>query len=86
MDYARGVTLAACSELASTMNQTDRCNLVDIGAVEVVPASGAFHVVDLFLSLGGILLLGVVAKVAMGLVVGWQTDRERAVTEHQRVE
>ena len=42
--------------------------------------------VDLFLTLGGILLLGIVAKVGMGLVFGWQTERESAVTGRQRTE
>jgi hypothetical protein len=42
--------------------------------------------VDLFLTLGGILLVGVVAKVDMGLVFGWQTERESAVTARQRME
>jgi hypothetical protein len=32
--------------------------------------------VDLFLTLGGILLVGIVAKVAVGVVFGWQ-GRER---------
>ena len=36
---------------------------------------------DLFLTLGGILLVGIVAKVAVGLLVGWQTEREGALTE-----
>jgi hypothetical protein len=47
---------------------------------------GAFHMVDLFLTLGGILLVGLVAKVRMGLVFGWQTERESAVTGRQRTE
>ena len=64
----------------------DRCNLVGIGGVKVLLASGAFHMVDLFLTLGGILLVGVVAKVDMGLVFGWQTERESAVTARQRME
>jgi hypothetical protein len=42
--------------------------------------------VDLFLTLSGILLVGVVAKVDMGLVFGWQTERESAVTARQRME
>jgi hypothetical protein len=32
------------------------------------------------LTLGGILLVGTVAKVGIGLVFGWQTEREGAVT------
>jgi Tfp pilus assembly protein PilN len=40
--------------------------------------------VDLFLTLGGILLVGIVAKVGVGLVFGWQI--ESAVTGRQRTE
>jgi hypothetical protein len=47
---------------------------------------GAFHMVDLFLTLGGILLVGIVAKVGMGLVFGWQTERESTVTGRRRTE
>jgi hypothetical protein len=42
--------------------------------------------VDLFLTLGGILLVGIVAKVGMGLVFGWQTERESVGTGRQRTE
>jgi hypothetical protein len=47
---------------------------------------GAFHMVDLFVTLGGILLVGIVAKVGMGLVFGWQTERESVMTGRQRTE
>jgi hypothetical protein len=60
----------------STMNQTTLRDPVGIGPAEVVRTSGDFNMVDLFLTLGGILLVGIVAKVAVGVVFGWQ-GRER---------
>ena len=39
--------------------------------------------VDLFLTLGAILLLGAVANIAMGLVSGWRTKRTSATADRQ---
>ena len=39
--------------------------------------------VDLFLTLGAILLLGIVAKIVEGLLSGWQTNRISVTAERQ---
>jgi hypothetical protein len=39
--------------------------------------------VDLFLTLGAILLLGAVANIAMGLLSGWKTKHISATADHQ---
>jgi uncharacterized membrane protein len=39
--------------------------------------------VDLFLTLGAILLLGALANIAMVLLSSWQTKRRRATADHQ---
>ena len=38
---------------------------------------GTFHMVDLFSTLGAILLLGIVAKPVEEFVFGWQTKHKR---------
>jgi hypothetical protein len=46
---------------------------------------GAFQMVDLFLTLGAILLLGIVAKIVEGLLSGRQTKRISVTAEGQHV-
>jgi hypothetical protein len=41
--------------------------------------------VDLFLTLGAILLLGIVAKIVEGLLSGWQTKRVSVTAQRQHV-
>jgi hypothetical protein len=41
--------------------------------------------VDLFLTLGSILLLGIVAKIVEGLLSGWQTKRISVTVQRQHV-
>jgi hypothetical protein len=42
--------------------------------------------VDLFLTLGAILLLGAVANIAMGFLSGWQTKRTSATADRQHLD
>jgi len=37
--------------------------------------TGDFHMIDLFLTLGAILLIGVAANIAVRLLFGWKTER-----------
>src|SRR5215467_3402323 len=39
--------------------------------------AGNFHMIDLFLTLGAILLIGAAANIAVRLLFGWKTNAER---------